>query len=270
MDHLGEAIHILAITDGFIAYVVDRAGLSVLHSQHVSCRRILHVHQRDKILSVSRDHFFPSTQTSQQAILSGALPDEKAALQDAPAYCLWLPSEEIHHRLHDYHGVRDRAPRRRAVDVRCLVKPLIAAVRIRHHHALQKKCSDTRLESSALQPSGTANAYLRVPVPRTRRCWIRRNCRSRLDHRIAPSEDYGQSRFQTALEQIGLSELKSQGNWGKHFLCSSLVANQTEHLVSGSKQLGNQSASENPSGTSDGYSQLVTPAFIFTLLILIC
>jgi len=154
--------------------------------------------------------------------------------------------------------------------VRCLVKPLIAAVRIRHYHALQKKCSDTRLESSALQPSGTANAYLRVPVPRTRRCWIRRNCRSRLDHRIAPSEDYGQSRFQTALEQIGLSELKSQGNWGKHFLCSSLVANQTEHLVSGSKQLGNQSASENPSGTSDGYSQLVTPAFIFTLLILIC
>ena len=56
---------------------------------------------------------------------------------------------------------------------------------------------------------------------------------------------------------------------GEQLLRFSLIANQTEHLVSSSKQLGNQSASENPSGTRDGYSQLATPTFIFTLLILI-
>jgi hypothetical protein len=30
MDHLGEAIDIIAILDGFIAYVVDRTALSAL------------------------------------------------------------------------------------------------------------------------------------------------------------------------------------------------------------------------------------------------
>ena len=62
---------------------------------------------------------------------------------------------------------------------------------------------------------------------------------------------------------------QSCGDWGEQLLRFSLIANQTEHLVSSSKQLRNQSASENPSGTRDGYSQLATPTFIFTLLILI-
>ena len=153
--------------------------------------------------------------------------------------------------------------------MRRFIEPFVAAVRICHHHALQQKRSHTRLESSALQPSSAANAYLGVPVPGAGRRRIRGNRRSRLDHRIAASKDHGQSRFQTALQQIGLSELESCRNWGEQLLRFSLIANQTEHLVPSSKQLGNQSASENPSGTGDGYSQLATPTFIFTLLILI-
>ena len=108
-----------------------------------------------------------------------------------------------------------------------------------------------------------------VPVPGTRRRGIKGNRRSRLNHRIGASEDHGQSRFQASLEQIDLGERQSCGDWGEQLLRFSLIADQTEHLVSGSKQLRNQSASENPSGTRDGYSQLATPAFIFTLLILI-
>ena len=107
MDHLGEAIHVIAIAEGFIAYVVDRASLSGLEGRHISGGRIFHVHQRDKILSISRDHFLSGTQSRQQSILSGTLSHKEAALQDAPAYWLGLPSEEIHHRLHDRHRVCD-------------------------------------------------------------------------------------------------------------------------------------------------------------------
>jgi hypothetical protein len=47
-----------------------------------------------------------------------------------------------------------------------------------------------------------------------------------------------------------------------------VIANQTEHVVSGGEQLWNQRAPKNSGGARNGYSQSATPGFVSTLLIL--
>ena len=107
MDHLGEPIHIVAITDRLVTDIEYRSWFGAFQCGDITGSCIFHVHQRDKILSVARDHFLPGTQPIQQSILPGSLSHEEAAFQDAPTYWLWLALKQVHHRLHDRHRVRD-------------------------------------------------------------------------------------------------------------------------------------------------------------------
>ena len=107
MDHLGEAIHVIAIAYRLVTDIEYRSWFGAFQSGDISGSRIYDVHKRDKILSVAGNHLLPGAQPIQQSILPGSLSHEEAAFQDAPAYWLGLPSEEIHHRLHDRHRVRD-------------------------------------------------------------------------------------------------------------------------------------------------------------------
>ena len=108
MDHLGEAIHVIAIADRFVTDIEYRSWFGAFQGGDISGGCIFHVHQRDKILSVARDHFLPGTQPIQQSILSGTLSHEEAALSGCTSVLAWVAvRNKIHHRLHDRHRVRD-------------------------------------------------------------------------------------------------------------------------------------------------------------------